>query len=45
MPGSLLRPYRVAKVPVVSRGLLSNETEVKWHSVGSTVGEVTQTYS
>ena len=33
----------------VSRGLLRNEAEVKWHSVGSTmtsiVGDVTQTYS
>ena len=33
----------------LSRALLRNETEVKWHSVGSTmisvVGEVTQTYS
>ena len=33
----------------VSRGLLRNETEVKWHSVGSTmtsiVGDVTQPYS
>ena len=33
----------------LSRGLLRNETEVKWHSVGltmtSSVGEVTQTYS
>ena len=33
----------------LSGGLLRNETEVKWHSVGSTMtfiaGEVTQTYS
>ena len=33
----------------LSRGLLRNETGVKWHSVGLTmtsiVGEVTQTYS
>ena len=33
----------------LSRGLQRNETEVKWHSVGSTmtsiVGEVTQTCS
>ena len=33
----------------LSGGLLRNETEVKWHSVGSTmtsiVGEVTQSYS
>ena len=33
----------------LSRGLLMNETEVKWHSVGSTmtsiIGEVTQIYS
>ena len=33
----------------LSRGLLRNETEVKWHSAGLTmtsiVGKVTQTYS
>ena len=33
----------------LSRGLLRNETGIKWHSVGLTmtsiVGEVTQTYS
>ena len=33
----------------LSRGLLRNRIDVKWHSVGSTmtsiVGEVTQTYS
>ena len=33
----------------LSRGLLMNETDVKWHSVGSSMtsiaGEVTQTYS
>ena len=40
---------RGAKCLHLSSALLRNETEVRWHSAGSTmtsiVGEVTQTYS